>query len=251
MAEKEAVRLAEQIVQTDFGHVVASVASILLHRGRMTLTEIAHFTKLPRKSVAGIIITLCQHNLAWHCESESAGGRISEFFEMNLKECLMRLRWGRILETTQERFGTDGRLIVQAIFEGGKLRLPNILEQLKWETIENPSKREARRQQLIELVYKMIVERFIQPTSPALHRTPYDEMLRKRKVKEKAKGALISVKEAAQIKSDVMAEMRELVKEETSADKALLKAGVKRKSEGFLGSNKKVGNNHCMSHFVN
>jgi len=37
-----------------------------------------------------------------------------------------------------------------------------------------------------------------------------------------------------------MGEMRDLVKEETSADKALLKAGVKRKAEGSLVSNKKV-----------
>lgn len=52
---------------------------------------------------------------------------------------------------------------------------------------------------------------------------------------------MLSVKELAQIKSDVMGEMRDLVKEETSADKALLKAGVKRKADaGIGGSSKKV-----------
>jgi DNA-directed RNA polymerase III subunit RPC3 len=106
MADKEAVRLAEHIIRSDFGSVVASVASILLHRGRMRLSEIAHFTKLPRQSVAGILITLVQHNLAWFCESE-LGDRIHEYFEMNLKECLMRLRWSRILELTQEEYGDD------------------------------------------------------------------------------------------------------------------------------------------------
>ena len=106
MADKEAVRLAEYIVRADFGSVVASVASILLHRGRMRLTEIAHFTKLPRRSVAGILITLVQHNLAWYCETE-LGQRTHEYFEMNLKECLMRLRWARILEMTQESLGED------------------------------------------------------------------------------------------------------------------------------------------------
>jgi hypothetical protein len=65
-------------------------------------------------------------------------------------------------------------------------------------------------------------------------------MLKKRKAKERSRSALLSVKELAQIKNDVMGEMRDLVKEETSADKALLKAGVKRKAEGSLGSNKKV-----------
>lgn len=67
-------------------------------------------------------------------------------------------------------------------------------------------------------------------------------MLKKRKAKEKSRSALLSVKELAQIKSDVMGEMRDLVKEETSADKALLKAGVKRKADGLTGGlSKKVG----------
>ena len=106
MADKEAVRLAEHIVRSDFGAIVASVASILMHRGRMRLAEIVHFTKLPRRSVAGILMTLVQHNLAWYSETE-VGDRTQEFFEMNLKECLMRLRWGRILELTQENLGAD------------------------------------------------------------------------------------------------------------------------------------------------
>jgi DNA-directed RNA polymerase III subunit RPC3 len=106
MADKEAVRLAEHIVRSDFGAIVASVASVLMHRGRMRLPEIAHFTKLSRRSVAGILMTLIQHNLAWHSTTD-AGGRPQEFFEMNLKECLMRLRWARILELTHENMGDD------------------------------------------------------------------------------------------------------------------------------------------------
>ncbi|KAG7562026.1 hypothetical protein FFLO_02498 [Filobasidium floriforme] len=240
MADKEAVRLAEYIIRADFGNIVASVASILLHRGRMRLTEIAHFTKLPRRQVAGILITLVQHNLAWHCETE-LGQRTQEFFEMNLKECLMRLRWGRILELTQENMGEDARLVVQVVLQGGKLRLPHILQDqiLGLDLITSPSKREVRKQQLTEVVYKLIINRYIQPTTPILHRTPYDEMLKKRKAKEKSRSALLSVKELAQIKSDVMGEMRDLVKEETSADKALLKAGVKRKADAGIGGSSK------------
>jgi hypothetical protein len=91
------------------------------------------------------------------------------------------------------------------------------------------------------MVHKLITNRFIQPTSPILHRTPYDEMLKKRKAKEKARGTLLSAKEIGQIKVDVMGEMRELVKEETSVDKALLKAGTKRKTDASGGgSSKKV-----------
>jgi hypothetical protein len=36
------------------------------------------------------------HNVAWHCEAPS-GDNLIEYFEIKLKECLMRLRWGRIL----------------------------------------------------------------------------------------------------------------------------------------------------------
>lgn len=83
-----------------------NVAHVLLNRGRLSMPEICHYTKLKQRSAQGVIIVLIQHNLAWHSEV-AQGDTYVEFFEINLKECLMRLRWGRILALTADEFGED------------------------------------------------------------------------------------------------------------------------------------------------
>jgi DNA-directed RNA polymerase III subunit RPC3 len=128
MSDKEAVRLAEHIIRASFGdlvgvspselalyawirvdhefHPLQHVASVLLNRGRLNLVELCHYAKLRARSAQAVIIILIQHNLAWHCEAPS-GDNLTEYFEINLKECLMRLRWGRILALTEDEFGED------------------------------------------------------------------------------------------------------------------------------------------------
>ncbi len=80
----------------------------MLNRGRQSLAELCHQTKIRSRSVQAVLITLIQHNLAWHCEA-ALGEQLVEYFEINVKECLMRLRWGRILTTTEDEYGEEVR----------------------------------------------------------------------------------------------------------------------------------------------
>jgi hypothetical protein len=82
------------------------VAHVLLNKGRLNLAEICHYTKLKSRSAQGVVIALIQHNLVWHSEV-AQGEKLVEYFEFNLKECLLRLRWGRILALTEDEFGSD------------------------------------------------------------------------------------------------------------------------------------------------
>ena len=83
-----------------------NVAHVLLNKGRLNLAEICHYTKLKTRSAQGVIIALIQHNLLWHSEVPQ-GEKLVEYFEFNLKECLLRLRWGRILALTEDEYGSD------------------------------------------------------------------------------------------------------------------------------------------------
>lgn len=78
----------------------------MLNKGRLNLAEICHYTKLKSRSAQGVVIALIQHNLVWHSEV-AQGEKLVEYFEFNLKECLLRLRWGRILALTEDEFGGD------------------------------------------------------------------------------------------------------------------------------------------------
>ncbi len=79
---------------------------MLLQRGRLNLVELCHYARLRPRSAQAVIIILIQHNLAWHCEAQQ-GENLVEYFEVNIKECLMRLRWGRVLAITEDEFGQD------------------------------------------------------------------------------------------------------------------------------------------------
>ena len=89
------------------------------------------------------IIVLVQHNILWHATSEDGG----EIFEVNIDECLARLRFGRYVWLAEQCFGTlvclirlvsqvinktplQGASIVQLILDHGKLRPPDIMSRL-------------------------------------------------------------------------------------------------------------------------
>jgi DNA-directed RNA polymerase III subunit RPC3 len=85
-----------------------------------------------------------QHNILFHAQTEDDG----EVLEVNVDECLMRLRFGRFVRQAEESFGravckstseficrsdcalSQGAEIVQLILDHGKLRPPDIMSQL-------------------------------------------------------------------------------------------------------------------------
>jgi len=81
------------------------VASTLLHRGRQQISSITHLSALTRTQTLASLIILIQHNLV---QSSGAGyydtGE-AEQYEFDVKECLLRLRWGRMLAVMKDRMG--------------------------------------------------------------------------------------------------------------------------------------------------
>lgn len=84
---------------------IQTVASVLLHRGRLPLSQIIHFSGLRPRTVRAAILVLVQQNILWHAQSEPDG----EVLEMNTDECLMRLRYGRYVWQAEQQFGKPVR----------------------------------------------------------------------------------------------------------------------------------------------
>lgn len=51
--------------------------------------------------VRASILVLVQHNVVWHSQTEDEG----EVLEVNVDECLLRLRFGRVVWQAEELFG--------------------------------------------------------------------------------------------------------------------------------------------------
>ena len=109
----------------------------------MGVVAVARLSAVSRANTLAAVILLMQHNLVLNNgESTRASGE-EELYEFDVQECLMRLRWGRILSLTQERLGpvvsisprvTRPRLRYQAVevvrhlMTFGKLKMPEIVE---------------------------------------------------------------------------------------------------------------------------
>nr|WRH23598.1 DNA-directed RNA polymerase III subunit RPC3 [Naematelia aurantialba] len=121
---KEAVRLCEHIIRQAFGDVIARVSSTLLNRGRLSASALARLSGLPPRLVLGSLVVLIQHHLVLST-GETAK---EEQYEFNVEECLLRLRYGRILAVTRERLGEAALEVIRQLIMFGKLRAPDISE---------------------------------------------------------------------------------------------------------------------------
>lgn len=78
-----------------------NIASVLLTHGRLPLSQLVRFTGLKPRTIRASILALVQHNLLWHAKTEVDG----EVLEVNVEECLMRLRFGKFVWQAEELFG--------------------------------------------------------------------------------------------------------------------------------------------------
>ena len=74
---------------------------MLLTKGRLPLAQLARLSELKLRTARASILALIQHNILWHTKSDDE----LEMFEINVDECLMRLRFGRFVWLAEHIFG--------------------------------------------------------------------------------------------------------------------------------------------------
>ncbi|KXN90490.1 DNA-directed RNA polymerase III subunit RPC3 [Leucoagaricus sp. SymC.cos] len=209
MADVNTARLCAEIIHTHFGPLTGQVVSTLLTRGRLPLPQIVHYSQLKPRIVRASILVLVQHNLLWHARNN--GG--AEVFEVNVDECFMRLRLGKIVFLARQLFGNVGEEIVQIVLDHGKLRLPDILSLLG-----------VYEQKAIAVyrgaAHKLVTGTYLKPSTILSHVSPKDKQI-KYEAEEKARiSGFPTAKELKEVKQ--VAEAR-LKREEEEAEKAGLK----------------------------
>lgn len=180
------------------------MATTLLTRGRLSLPQLAQFTSIKPRSVRASLLVLIQHNLAWHTQSDDDG----EVFELNPEECLLRLRFGRVVWQTEQLLGTAVRHssvtagaraeecfkaadIVSLILDHGKLRPPDIMTHLCHASSKGKlcnHSLEAKylnvRRLLVsdsslysQALYKLVSSSYLSPSTVLFHISPRDKLL--------------------------------------------------------------------------
>ncbi|WVO22875.1 uncharacterized protein IAS62_004218 [Cryptococcus decagattii] len=188
---KEAVRLCEQIVAHSFGDVVSRVASTLLNRGRLPAPTIARLSGLSPSVASAALLILMQHNLV-----QSNGASIKETgedeqYEFIVEECLLRLRWGKMLAITHERVDFLSMQVVKQLMIFGKLRVPDIISALGGDTDA------IRAEAITGSVIALLQNHFLQTTASELQILESDQIARrfaasKRRLAQAQGSALLS-----------------------------------------------------------
>ncbi|WRT68209.1 uncharacterized protein IL334_005184 [Kwoniella shivajii] len=160
---KESVRLCEHIVRQAFGDVICRVASTLLNRGRLPSSTISRLSALPKSTTQASLLILIQHDLVQTNGASYKDTGEEEQFEFDTLTCLMRLRWGRIMAITHQKYDDIALEIVRMLMIYGKLKIPDIISACAGSS--DASRADAVNTTLIALVRAQ----FIRPTSPEMH----------------------------------------------------------------------------------
>lgn len=70
-------------------------------RGRLPLAQLVRLSGYKARTVLSSVLILIQHNILWHARTDEDG----EVLEVNVDECLMRLRFGMFVYQAEELFG--------------------------------------------------------------------------------------------------------------------------------------------------
>lgn len=91
-------------------------------------------------------------------------------YEVNVAECLLRLRYGRYILQAEKLFGQQGADIVQIIMDHGKLRAQDILSLLH---VHDPKAKTQYKQALLKLVSGS----YLKASTPRSHVCPRDRLI--------------------------------------------------------------------------
>ncbi|TDL27244.1 hypothetical protein BD410DRAFT_761941 [Rickenella mellea] len=166
MADQDTARLCVQIIRSHFGPLTATVASVLLTRGRLSLAQVTRFSSLKPRTVMASILVLVQHNLAWHATSDEEG----EMIEFNVEECLTRLRFGQFVWQAENLFGLAAGEIVSLILDHGQIRPPDVIAMLS----ATKSKESAVYSQAL---HKLVTSKHLKPATELSHTSPRDKLI--------------------------------------------------------------------------
>ncbi|KAI0831129.1 RNA polymerase III subunit RPC82-domain-containing protein [Trametes gibbosa] len=216
MADADTARLCTEVVRSVFGPLVATVACVLLTHGRLGLPQLLRLSKLKPRTVRATILVLVQHNILWHARTEDEG----EVFEINIDECLMRMRFGRYVWLAGQLYGKLGAEIVQLVLDHGKLRPPEIISAL---SVYDPVKAPVV---LAQTLHKLVDEAYLKPATLLSHFSPRDKLIRYVGEEKRKISGFPTAKELRQAKE--IAEVR-LKREEEEAEQV----GMKRKAKDY------------------
>ncbi|SJX63271.1 related to RPC82-RNA polymerase III subunit C82 [Sporisorium reilianum f. sp. reilianum] len=192
---------------------------------------------VPRLLIEQTIMILIQHGCAWHSSTDpEVADPNQEFFEININEVLLRLRFGRYIGIAEDELGDTAARIVKLVLQHGKLQASDIIHRVASEMDaqhqaaslaeeshlngiaangshkrkldaldeQSPSQSEVARQ-LTLLLYRT----YLRPSSVHQHVSPRDKEIKYEAKKRRELRGIPTPKDLQKIKEEVRAQIAE------------------------------------------
>ncbi|XP_077251041.1 RNA polymerase III subunit RPC82 family protein [Tasmannia lanceolata] len=162
MVAQYGLEFAVHIITSHFGDLVAKVCSCLLHRGSLTLQDIARYTELQPAQIKNCLLVLIQHNCvqAFSVERQSGFGVAPKVFTMYMAlfdSIVHRTRFTKFLAIAKEQLDEKCEGLLEGLLHHGRLTLEQIiLRAMSKKTKGNAA---ALRDSFVSLVHEHFVER--------------------------------------------------------------------------------------------
>ncbi|ORY49766.1 hypothetical protein BCR33DRAFT_847056 [Rhizoclosmatium globosum] len=117
------------ILGEQFGESAQIVASTLLSKGRLPLSQLITQTGLPPKQVREALFVLIQHNIVSYTEAPE-GLRVVVHYSVNALQVLLRDRFPEYIRIAKLRFGEKAQHIIAEILKHGKCTFLHLQQAL-------------------------------------------------------------------------------------------------------------------------
>ncbi|CEP18482.1 hypothetical protein [Parasitella parasitica] len=133
--------ICREILKDDFGLYPATIADLLLLKGRLTLTDLIRFSRYTPKLVRECLIVLIQHGIVFFSETTDISKTDATYYEAEPENIMMRLRMGRIMRITEEHYGKPGSAICRLLFLEGRVKLNQVLQ---WASVNDDKQKDGK-----------------------------------------------------------------------------------------------------------
>ncbi|GAB2294031.1 hypothetical protein Dimus_028247 [Dionaea muscipula] len=164
MLTQYGIKLAVDIITTDFGKLVAQACECLLRRGVLTKSGIGRFSGLSSDIVKKCLWVLIQHNCVqdFNLEQLGAGGSItvSTHYMALFDNIIMRIRFSKILAIVSKEQDEQCAMLLEGLLQHGRLTLTQILEKAAEETNGGGN---ADANSVRERFFRLVTSHYVQP----------------------------------------------------------------------------------------
>lgn len=171
----------------------------MLNRGRLTVKTLAGLSHTPLQAIQASLLILIQHHLVQYSDPNETPERV--LYEFRVDECLLRLRWGRLLAITEQRLGpvvsgspsrstaeltTQAVEVVKQVMVFGMIKSGDLQQACGSSSAARTFSVRSRIQssfpganEIQEAAVGLVRSRFLEPTWPALQVCEADEASRR------------------------------------------------------------------------